>query len=166
MREDIRTIVAYYDSDPENLISILQEIQEQNGYISQEAVKILAEELNHPESRIYGVATFYTQFKFQKPGEHMIRVCLGTACHVKGAEGLLEVLEHELGISAGGTTPDGKLSLESVVCMGCCAVGPVMVVDEEIYGKMTPEKIRAVVSRYRSSKPPAPKTSSPGGEDA
>jgi NADH-quinone oxidoreductase subunit E len=149
MKNEIKKIVDHYDRNPENLIAILQEVQEHFGYISPEAVALLARELNHPESRIYGVATFYTQFKFVKPGKHLIRVCLGTACHVKGGDELLEVLSHELGIRPGETTEDGFFSLESVMCMGCCAVGPVLVVDDDIYGQMSPKKVGGILKIYQ-----------------
>ena len=102
---------------------------------------ILSEELHHPESRIYGVATFYTQFKFEKPGEHMVKVCLGTACHVKGGEALLTTLENELDIECGETTKDDKFTLERVACMGCCALAPVVVVDDEVHSNMNPSKL-------------------------
>ena len=141
MREEIKEIIGHYDNDPENLISILQELQERYGYISEEAVTILSEELHHPESRIYGVATFYTQFKFEKPGEHMVKVCLGTACHVKGGEALLTTLENELDIECGETTKDDKFTLERVACMGCCALAPVVVVDDEVHSNMNPSKL-------------------------
>ena len=141
MREEIKEIIGHYDNDPENLISILQELQERYGYISEEAVTILSEELRHPESRIYGVATFYTQFKFKKPGKHMVKVCLGTACHVKGGEALLTTLENELGIECGETTGDKKFTLERVACMGCCALAPVVVVDDEVHSNMNPSKL-------------------------
>lgn len=141
MREQIRKILASYDNNPENLISVLQEIQELYGYISEEAVLILSEELHHPESKIYGVATFYTQFKFTKPGDHLIKVCLGTACHVKGGESLLTALENELKVHPGETTKDGKFTLERVACMGCCALAPVVVIDDEVHSNMTPSKL-------------------------
>ena len=141
MREQIIKILASYDNNPENLISVLQEIQELHGYISEEAVSILSEELHHPESSIYGVATFYTQFKFTKPGEHLLKVCLGTACHVKGGESLLTTLENDLKVHPGETTKDGKFTLERVACMGCCALAPVVVVDDEVHSTMTPSKL-------------------------
>jgi len=141
MKEHIRKILAAYDNNPENLISVLQEIQELYGYISEEAVSILSEELHHPESKIYGVATFYTQFKFTKPGDHLIKVCLGTACHVKGGESLLTTLENELKVHPGETTKDGKFTLERVACMGCCALAPVVVIDDEVHSTMTPSKL-------------------------
>jgi len=153
MKEEIKRILASHGNDPENLISILQGIQERYGYISEEAVFILSRELNYPESGIYGVATFYTQFKFTKTGKHLIKVCLGTACHVKGGENLLTTLENELGIKQGETTRDEEFSLERVACMGCCALAPVVVVDDEVHSTMTPAKLSKTIDSVSLSGP-------------
>jgi len=149
MKEEIKKIISFYNKNPENLISMLQEIQEMYGYISQEAVEVLAKNLHLPESKIYGVATFYTQFKFKSSGEHMIKVCLGTACHVKGGEEILTTLENTLGIKKGETTENGKFTLERVACVGCCALAPVVVIDEEVHGNMSPSKILKKVDELK-----------------
>jgi NADH-quinone oxidoreductase subunit E len=128
-----------------DLISILQDIQEKYGYLPQESISILAEEFNCSEHEIYGVATFYTQFKFTKPAEHQIKVCLGTACHVKGGEPLLNIIEANLGIKPGETTKNKKFSLERVACMGCCALAPVVVIDGKVHGRMAPSKLTGMI---------------------
>ncbi|NHJ33262.1 MAG: NAD(P)H-dependent oxidoreductase subunit E, partial [Asgard group archaeon] len=97
----------------------------------------------------YGVATFYSQFKFIKPGKHIIRVCMGTACHVLGAQSLLDKLSRDLKIESGETTEDELFSLESVYCLGCCALAPVMLIDEDVYGSMTAAKVNKILRRYR-----------------
>jgi NADH-quinone oxidoreductase subunit E len=125
-----------------DLISILQEIQREHGYISQEAISNLADELNCSEHEIYGVATFYTQFRLSKPAKHLIKVCLGTACHVKGGEAVMEAAEREI-------TRD--FGLERVACMGCCALSPVMRIDEDIYGNVSPTKVKEIISKYQKA---------------
>jgi NADH-quinone oxidoreductase subunit E len=149
MSTDIKKIVAAHDNDLNNLIPILQEIQDNEGYISKETISGVAEALGSSESKIYGVATFYTQFKFIKPGKHKITVCQGTACHVRGSESLLDYLRLNLGIEPGESTEDGEFSLERVACLGCCALAPVMVVDGEVYGHLTVPKIEKILSRTK-----------------
>lgn len=130
------------------LIALLQEIQNTYGYISREAIAELAKELKIPESHVYGVATFYAQFRFEKPGRHKISVCKGTSCFVMGSGGLLEQIEEKLGIASGHTTPDARYSLEAVYCLGCCAISPVISVDGKIYGNVTPKEIDKILKKY------------------
>lgn len=145
--QNISQIIAKYPSGRENLIPMLQDIQEQQGFLSQQAVRELSQLTEISENEIYGVGTFYTQFRFTPPGEHTIRVCLGTACHVRGGHKVLSECEEKLGISAGETTQDQKFGLERVACIGCCALAPAAVVDGEVHARMTPRKIRTVISR-------------------
>ncbi|MFW9786719.1 MAG: NADH-quinone oxidoreductase subunit NuoE [Candidatus Thorarchaeota archaeon] len=123
------------------LISSLQKIQLRLGYIPQEAIHWLAEELHLSEQEIYGVATFYKNFRFTPPGKHQVKMCMGTACFVQGGESLLAATTERLGVKPGETSEDGRYSLERVACLGCCALAPVTVVDEEVHGKMTQRKI-------------------------
>lgn len=149
MSSEIERIVVAYGREPSNLIPILQEIQESEGYLSKEAISDVAHALDTSESKIYGVATFYTQFKFVKPGKHKIKVCQGTACHVRGSKNLLDFVKLNLGIEPGESTEDGMFSLERVACLGCCALAPVMDVDGEVYGHLTVAKIEKILSKVR-----------------
>jgi len=142
-------ILAPYKGERGALIPVLQRVQQRAGYISPEMVSLIAKYLKVSESEVFGVASFYAQFRFTRPGEHNIKVCLGTACHVRGGERILETVERELGVQTGGTTSDYKFSLERVACFGCCALAPVMVVDTEVYSKMTPTKIKEILNLYR-----------------
>jgi NADH-quinone oxidoreductase E subunit len=121
------------------LIPVLQEVQEALGFLSKETIARIAEGLSIPVSQVYGVATFYTQFRLKPAGKHLIRVCHGTACHVGGAVGISEALEEALQVKDGQTTTDGKFTLESVACLGCCSLAPVMMIDNETYGRLTKE---------------------------
>ena len=125
-------------------------MQQELGYLSEEAVSEIARFLNLSESEVFGVASFYAQFRFTRPGEHRIKVCLGTACHVRGGERIKEIMEQELGISSGGTTDDYKFSLERVACFGSCALAPVMVIDNKVYGRMTPGRAKEILASVRS----------------
>lgn len=147
---DIEAILAEYPgAGRDALIPILQEVQEAQGYLSREAIQRVGKYLNLPASKVYGVATFYNQFRFEPLGEHHIQVCRGTACHVKGSSAVLEALKQELGIEPGRTTRDGMFSLEVVACIGACGLAPVISVDGEFFAAMTPVKARRIVSEYR-----------------
>jgi NADH-quinone oxidoreductase subunit E len=134
------------------LISILQKKQAKHGFLSEEIISETTHDTGISESEVYGVASFYAQFRFNPPGEHIIKVCLGTACHVRGGESLLESLERELDVYPGGTTKDGKFSLERVACFGCCALAPVIVIDNNVYGRMNSSKIKKILAEYRLPK--------------
>lgn len=136
----VEQVLARYTSDRRNLIPLLQDVQEAAGYLSEEALGRVAAHLGLSESDVYGVATFYSQFRFHPPGEHRLKVCLGTACHVRGGGIIMETLTGKLGIEAGETTADGRFSLERVACFGSCALAPVVVADDKVYGRMTPKK--------------------------
>lgn len=147
--KQIDTIVKdKYEADPENLIHILQEINSNYNYLPEPAINRVAERLNIPLTQVYSVSTFYKSFSLEPRGKHLITVCLGTACHVRGGQKLLEQLERKLKIKAGKTTPDRKFTLETVSCLGCCALAPVMVIDEKYYERAKNEqKVRFVKSQ-------------------
>lgn len=131
------------------LIPALQAVQEKYGYLPEVAMEEIGRVAGVSPNVVYGVASFYSQFRFVKPGEHMIKVCLGTACHVRGAAGLVESLERELGVESGKTTTDDKFSLETVRCFGSCALAPVIVFDEEVYGNLTTAKTKEILDKFR-----------------
>ena len=137
---------------PEELIPLLQWVQSTRGYISVGSVRQIADYLQVSEADIYGVASFYTQFRFARPGDILIRVCLGTACHVQGGEPLASEIESTLGIGPGETTPDGRFEFQRVACLGCCAQAPLVEICGKIYGKMTPYKIRKILEKYGASR--------------
>lgn len=131
------------------LIPILQEVQEAAGFLSREAVIAIGKHLNLPASKIYGVATFYNQFRFQAIGKNHVQVCRGTACHVKGSASVLEAIKRELNIDPGQTSRDGLFSLEVVACIGACGLAPVINVNGEFFAGMTPDSVREIVNSYR-----------------
>lgn len=147
-KDDLREILADYQGERRELIHILQDVQQRWGYLPPEAMREVAAFLRIPESAVYGVATFYSHFKFVRQGRHTIKVCLGTACHVRGGPLIMETVERELGIQSGGTTDDYKFSLEKVNCLGCCALGPVLVVGEEYHGKISPAQVPQILASY------------------
>jgi NADH-quinone oxidoreductase subunit E len=137
-----------FSGDPENLIPLLQKVQEVQGYISPESVRELSRFTRLSENEIYGVASFFAMFRFHSPGRNLIKICLGTACHVQGAPLLVDSLSAYLGIHPGETTPDGKFELEQVACLGCCALSPVMQVNRDIYSKVTSSRIKEILDKY------------------
>jgi len=142
-------LIRYPEGDRGFLIPILQEVQEFYGYISRDALDEIASFTKVPPGEIYGVASFYAQFRFDKPGKHTVQVCLGTACHVRGSERILDLLEHQLGIKSGDTTPDGLFSLERTACFGCCALAPVVRVDKDVHGRMSSTKAHKLLRQYQ-----------------
>jgi len=131
------------------IIPLLQRIQEDSGYVSEEQIDEVAAATGVSASAVYGVATFYSQFRLQPPGQHMVRVCEGTACHVLGAKDVLQALKMNLGIDVDETTSDGLFSLESVRCLGCCSLAPAVMIDNETYGRVTPDGIGKILDTYR-----------------
>lgn len=131
------------------LIPILQEVQELDGFLSREAMTRIGQHLRLPASKVFGVATFYNQFRFQPAGRFHVQVCRGTACHVKGSAGLLEAVRKELKIDPGQTTKDGLFSLETVACIGACGLAPVICVNGNFHARVTREQIREVLDSYR-----------------
>jgi NADH:ubiquinone oxidoreductase subunit E len=148
MSEPIRSIFQNYERKPDQLIPILQDVQKKLGYVAAEAVTEISKYLRISENQIFGVSSFYAQFRFTPPGRHSIKVCLGTACHVRGGATLLEMLERELGIGCGETTPDKRFDLERVACLGCCALSPVVQVDADIYSRMTVNRLSELLKKY------------------
>ena len=141
-------VITQFTGDRCNLIPILQNVQAKERFLSQEAIAEIGRLLGITENDIYSVASFYAQFRFNRPGDHTIKVCLGTACHVRGGERILEALERELKVKPGQTTSDFKFGLERVACFGCCALGPVMVIDEDVYSRVTTAKAKEVLALY------------------
>jgi NADH-quinone oxidoreductase subunit E len=149
MHNGVEQILIKYPRDDRGfLIPILQDVQETYGFISSGDVDEIEGFTGVPAGEIFGVATFYSQFRFIKPGKHNIKVCLGTACHVRGSSRLLDVLEHQLNIKSGKTTADGQFSLEHVACFGCCALAPVVMVDQEVHGRMSSPKAQKLLKKY------------------
>lgn len=148
MRERLSQVLAPYRGQRGSLIPVLQKVQEELGYLPEEAVSEIAYFLGVSETQVYGVASFYAQFRFIRQGEHTIKVCQGTACHVRGGRRILETVEREISIQPGETTEDYKFSLERVACFGSCALAPVMVVDKTVYGRMTTAKARKILASY------------------
>ncbi len=145
---EIKDILARHRPNRGSLIPILQDIQQNFGYLSEEAIEDLQHLLDISANEIFGVATFYTQFRFRPPGQHIIQVCQGTACHVRGGYLILQELQRHLGIKAGQATADGKFDLERVACLGCCALAPVVAVDGKVYAAVTVKKIPSLLSQY------------------
>ncbi|MEW5956356.1 MAG: NADH-quinone oxidoreductase subunit NuoE [Chloroflexota bacterium] len=141
-------LVKYPRHDRGFLIPILQDVQAFHGYISPEAVNEIQNFTGVSSGEIFGVATFYSQFRFTRPGKHSIRVCLGTACHVRGGSRILDWLEHKLKVKAGQTTADGQFTLEHVACFGCCALAPVVMVDKDVHGRMSSTRGQKLLKRY------------------
>jgi len=146
--DKIDQIIDKYRGDESSLIQILLEIQHENRWLPKEALEKVSSKLNVPLSRIQHIVTFYKAFSLVPKGRHEIHICTGTACHVRGAPRLLDSVQDHLGISAGETDQDLKFSLETVGCVGCCALGPVMLIDGEYHGKMAPAKSEDVLKNY------------------
>ena len=143
--ERVKEIVRPYTGKPSELIQALHRVQSALGYVPKEAQEVVAEIVGVPPSQVRGVLTFYHFFRTRPSGRHTIRVCLGTACHVRGGERVLSALEEELKVKVGETTADGKFTLEVARCLGCCGLAPVMMIDDEVYGKLDPKKARQIV---------------------
>ncbi|MGA1794678.1 MAG: NADH-quinone oxidoreductase subunit NuoE [bacterium] len=141
----LQAILEEARNKPGTLIPVLQRAQEALGYLSPETLRDIARGLDIPMSDIYGVVTFYAQFRLKPSGKNIVKVCHGTACHVGGSERLSEALEDELKIRHGETTPDGKFTLERVACLGCCSLAPCIMINGETYGRLSPEKARQIV---------------------
>ncbi|MBN1289131.1 MAG: NADH-quinone oxidoreductase subunit NuoE [Actinobacteria bacterium] len=144
----LEEIIEKYKTDKGALIPILQESQEAYGYLDEIIMREIAKRGGYQLSRVYGVATFYTQFRLQPIGEYLIRVCHGTACHVAGATQITDEICNQLNVEEGDTTEDGKFTLESVMCVGACSLSPIMIVGEDTYGKLKPTDVRKVLKAY------------------
>jgi len=148
LKQKVKSILHNYQRDKGMLVSILQDIQAEYNYLPEEALVEVSQALETPLSQVYSVATFFKAFSLEPRGRYLINVCLGTACHVRGAVKVLEAIERELDIKAGRTTEDLKFTLETVNCVGCCALGPVVIIDEEYYGQVKTDKVKALLKNY------------------
>lgn len=137
-----------YNNDPENVIMILQAIQRRYNYLPMPSLEYLSEKIGIPLSKIYGVATFYSTFSLEPRGRNIISICLGTACHVRGGERIRERIEDALNISDGETTEDKCFTFESVRCIGCCSLGPVVKINEDVHGRISSDQVNKVLSKY------------------
>ncbi len=150
LKAELAEILKPNKRDRRFLISLLQETQQKFGYLSEEVMLSLADFLGVPGSTVYGVATFYNQFRFTPLGRHQVKVCMGTACHLAGGHLVLEAMSRELQIDVGGVTPDRAFSLERVACVGCCALAPVVVINGTVYPSMSPTKVEEVLVNIKS----------------
>ena len=144
-------VLSEYAEVKGSLITILQHTQEIYGYLPKEAIELISERTGIATSEIMGVGTFYTQFRFEPVGKYLIMLCQGTACHVNSSELILQTIKDELGIDDGQTTKDGLFSLKCVACLGCCSLSPVMMVNEDTYGSLTPDKTKKILKELREA---------------
>ncbi|MFC2062722.1 NADH-quinone oxidoreductase subunit NuoE [Chloroflexota bacterium] len=150
IKQQLAEIFSRYGGNRSDLIPVLQDAQEKFGYLPAEVMRWVGRFLRLSESTVYGVATFYAQFKFVPTGRRLVKVCRGTACHVRGAPRILGEVENHLGIKAGESTDDLEYSLETIACFGSCALAPVVVIDDDVYGRMTPVKVSQVLGNEDS----------------
>ncbi len=147
----LSSVLDEYAAVKGSLITILQHTQDIYGYLPKEAIELISEKTGIATSEIMGVGTFYTQFRFEPVGKYLIMLCQGTACHVNGSELILQTIKDELGIDDGQTTEDGLFSLKCVACLGCCSLSPVMMVNEDTYGSLTPDKTKKILKELREA---------------
>ena len=150
LKNKLEPIFSQFEGKKDQLIPLMEMVQEELGYLSGESMHEIAGFLKVPESRVYGVATFYALFRLTPRGKQMVRVCRGTACHVRGGAKILQAVEKHLGIKPGETTADMEFSLETISCFGSCALAPVMVVNKEVFGRMTTAKVGQILDRDKS----------------
>ena len=146
----LKEVIAQHKGQPDAMMPVLQKAQEIYGYLPIEVQTMVAEGLGVSLEQVYGVSTFYSWFTLEPKGEHLIRVCLGTACYVKGSADILAELERQLGIKAGHTTPDGKFTLEATRCLGCCGLAPVMTIDDDVFGRLIPADVKGILDKFRA----------------
>ncbi len=147
--EKLREVIRQYKDIPGATMPIMQAAQDIYGYLPEEVQIIIAEELDIPLSEVYGVASFYAQFVLNPKGKYKISVCLGTACYVKGSADVLTAIENKLQIQPGGLTPDGKFSLDACRCVGACGLAPVMMINDDVYGRLTPGMVGPILDKYK-----------------
>ncbi|MBN2510431.1 MAG: NAD(P)H-dependent oxidoreductase subunit E [Spirochaetales bacterium] len=147
---ELTDFITEWKEKPGNLIMILHKVQQEFGFIPREAAMKVSELLDVPLAKIYGVATFYHFFKLKKPGKHNIQVCMGTACYLKGGQDLVEELQSLLGVELEEVTDDGEFSIETVRCVGCCGLAPVMVVGDEVFGKVEKQQLPEIIAKFRN----------------
>ena len=148
LKARVGRVLEKYQHDKSALIDILHDTQTEIGFLPRKALEQISTGLSIPVSRVYSVVTFFKAFSLTPRGRHLISVCMGTACHVRGSDRVLEQIEQELGIKAGGNTDDLKFTLETVNCVGACALGPMVIIGEDYHGEMTPEKVNEVLKNY------------------
>ncbi len=148
LKAKVGQVLQEYQHDKSLLVDILQDIQAETGYLPREVLEETSRGLDVPLSRVYSVATFFKAFSLKPRGRYLINVCLGTACHVRGAGKVLDKIEQELGIKTGESTKDLKFTLETVNCVGACALGPMVIIGEDYHGEMTPEAVSSVLKNY------------------
>ncbi|HUU00663.1 MAG TPA: NAD(P)H-dependent oxidoreductase subunit E [Myxococcota bacterium] len=144
----LESIIDRHKRDPAALLAILQDIQAEENYLPKEDIKTVAKKLDLPLSRVYSLATFFSSFSLQPRGKHICTVCLGTACHVRGASSLVDHIGRELDVRAGSTTADMQVTLETVNCVGACAMGPLLIMDDEYHGNMTVSKLDRLLKPF------------------
>jgi NADH-quinone oxidoreductase subunit E len=149
---EVDSLLREFGREQKFLTEILHKIQAEYGYIPAGAIRQVADHLSTTESEVYGVLTFYKAFRLQPPGKHLVTVCQGTSCHARGGACVFERVSQELGVGPGETTPDRMFSLETVNCLGCCAIGPTVVIDGTYYSQVSAEDVPGLVARYRKQK--------------
>lgn len=147
--ESVRDVTKKFKDMKGALIPVLHEVQKLFGYLPEGALQIVSQEMDIPMSEIYGVSTFYSQFTLEPKGEHIIKVCLGTACYVKGAQDILERFANVLDVEVGKTTKDGKFTLEAARCLGACGLAPVLMVDDKVFGRLIPDDVIRIIEEYK-----------------
>ncbi|MDD5017067.1 MAG: NADH-quinone oxidoreductase subunit NuoE [Eubacteriales bacterium] len=148
MRDELISFIEEQKKKPGPLMPIMQKAQSLYGALTFEVQELISEQLGIPMSDVYGVATFYSQFALQPKGEHIVSVCMGTACYVRNVEKVMEKMIEELGINPGETTKDNKFTLEATRCLGCCGLAPVMMIDDQVYGRLTPSDVPDILAKY------------------
>ena len=146
----LMAVINEYKDTPGSLMPIMQKAQDIYGYLPIEVQTMISDETGIPMEKIYGVATFYAQFTLEPKGKYRISVCLGTACYVKGAQDVYDKLKELLGVGDGGCTPDGKFSLDSCRCIGACGLAPVMMINDDVFGRLTPAEIPGILAKYKA----------------
>lgn len=147
----LHDVLEKYGTIPGSLITVLQNAQERYGYLPQDVLMYISDQMRIPAAKVFGVATFYTQFRFAPIGKYLILLCQGTACHVNGSQRIEQVINEELGIHDGETTTDGIFTLKNVACLGCCSLSPVMMINDDTYGALTPDKIKKILKELRGA---------------
>jgi len=148
--EQLQEAIARHKGERGAVMPVLQEAMNIFGYVPQDVQEIIAEGLGVTLSEVYGVATFYSQFSLEAKGEYVIGVCLGTACYVKGSQKIMDELSKQLGVEVGRTTKDGKFTLNATRCLGACGLAPVMMINDEVYGRLTPDQVSGILDQYRA----------------
>ncbi len=166
IRTSVSDVLSCCATTRENLIPILLQVQEALGYLPGLAMELIAAALKMPTVEVYGPATFYNQFRLNPPGKHQLKVCMGTACYMVGGRIAMECFERRLEIEEGQTTPDREFSLERVACVGCCTMAPVVVIDEEVEGRVTPTRVDGILLSFEAPEKPAAEAAGSKGEGA